>query len=96
MDPTPLVDAPDVVFGEHIEDHIRARLSRLLLAHHPAVRLVHAVATHAEVADGLTEVGRQNLLPRFAVADLVTLGEAVAVGVDPAALFGGVDRAPLA
>ena len=53
-------------------------------ADHAAVRLIDAVPAHAEVADRLAEVARQVLLPRLAVADLMALGEAVAIGVDPA------------
>src|SRR5208337_4040942 len=43
---------------------------------------------HAEVPHGFAEMGRQVLLPSLAVADLMALSEAVAVGVDTAPLAG--------
>ena len=78
-------------FGDRIERarHVRARRSdalqvRRLDRNGPSVRLKHAVSPTAEVANRLTEVRRQGLLPRFPVADLLAVGEAVAVGVDAA------------
>ena len=83
-----MVVAPDV------EDQVLGAVVGRLLADHPPIRLVGPVAAHAEVADRLPEVGRQRLLPGLAVADLMALGEAVAIGVDPAGLARVHERRP--
>lgn len=46
----------------------------------------------AVVPDRLADVGGEDFLPRLAVVDLVAVGEAVAVGVDPARLIPVVDH----
>ena len=81
--------AADVIVAPDVEDDVLGSVIGSLLPEHPAVRLVDAVAAHAEVPDRLAQVARQVLLPGLAVADLVALREAVAVGVD-AALPAGV------
>jgi len=47
----------------------------------------------AVVPDRLADVGGEDFLPRLAVVDLIAVGEAVAVGIDPARLFPVVDHA---
>src|SRR5262249_11495947 len=77
-----------------VKDKISGAVIGLFLLDHPAVCLVNTEATHAEVPDGLAEMAGEVFLPRFAVADLVAQGEAVAIRVDPARLIDiGVRRA---
>ncbi|MBM3272314.1 hypothetical protein FJY94_03530 [Candidatus Kaiserbacteria bacterium] len=63
------------------EDEPRRLHKRPLHAPHARDRLEHAVAADTEVPDRLTEVGCEIFLSRLAVAYLVALPEAVAVGV---------------
>src|SRR5207249_3561211 len=85
------VEVAIVVVVKDIEDNVLGG-PPLLDFEHAAIRLVGAVATDAVVADGLLQVRRQVLLPRLAVADLVAMGEAVAVGVDAAIAVWGIDH----
>ena len=77
-----------------VEDHVLGTVVGLFLAQHAAVSLIDSVASHAEIADGLPQVTREILLPRFRIADLVALSEAVAIGVDPAFPAGVRERCP--
>ena len=88
-------EATDVIVPPDVEDDVLGAMIGSFLPHHPAVSLVDPVPTHPEIADGFAQVARQVLLPGLAVADLVTLGEAVAVGVDPARPVPVQERRPL-
>src|ERR1700733_13069986 len=76
-------DAAGRIVAPHVEDHVLCAIGCPLHPQHPAIGLVNAVAADAKVRDWLAEMAGQVLLPRLAVADLVALGEAVAVRVDP-------------
>ena len=50
---------------------------------HTAKGLINAIAADAIVANWLLKMRRQIFLPGFSIADLIAVGEAVAVGVGP-------------
>src|SRR5687767_7422532 len=92
----PWHDRALVVVVIDVEDEKWSLHRRSLHAAQPGKGLVHAVASDAEVPDRLAEVRGKRLLPSFAVADLVALREAVAVGIHTARTAGVVDDPPLA
>ena len=73
----------EVIVVINIQDDV---LDAALLFHlqHAAISLINAVAADAVVSNGFLEMRRQILLPGLAVADLIAVGEAVAVGMDAA------------
>src|SRR5262249_44749134 len=87
-------EAPDGIVAPDVQDQILGSVVGPLLADHSAIGLVDAETAHAEVADRLTQVRRQVLLPGLTVADLVALGEAVAVSVNPAGPVHVHERSP--
>jgi hypothetical protein len=76
-------DAARRIVAPHAEDHVLRAIGRPLHPQHPAIGLVHAVTADAKVRDWLAEMAGEVLLPSLAVADLIALGEAIAVRVDP-------------
>ena len=60
------------------------------------VRLVYAITTDAEIADGFVEMGGQHFLPGLAVVYLMALREAVPVSINPAWAAGAVQHSALA
>ena len=86
--------AADVIVAPDVEDQVFGPVIGAFPRNHPAVGLVDAVAAHAEVPDRLAQVCRQIFLPGLAVADLVALREAVAIGIDAALSAGVHERSP--
>src|SRR5215510_9709007 len=74
--------ASDVVVPPDIKDHVLGAVLGPLLAQHTPIGLIHTITAHSEIADGLPEMSSQVFLPRLAIADLVTEGETVSIGVD--------------
>src|SRR5262249_62313685 len=70
-EPPPGVDTAQVVVKTvNVQYQVFRCRRRRLFTQHAAVGLVHTVAADSEVAHGFAEMGRQVLLPGFAIADL--------------------------
>ena len=61
-------DAAEVIVTPDVEEDVVAAEIANFRAHHAAIRLEGTVAAHAEVANRLTQVGGEVLLPRFVIA----------------------------
>lgn len=89
-DVSPGVEVAKMVVIVDVEDYdVGGRL--LFFFEHSQVGLIDGPSADAEVADRLLEVGCEDFLPGLAVAYLVALSKAIAVGVDSAREVGVVD-----
>ena len=89
------VKVADVIVVKYVHDNIlRATVSSFHSLRSSASR-VHAVSAASEVADWLADMGRQYLLPGFAVVNLLALCVTVAVRVDSTRTIGVVDHLPV-
>jgi hypothetical protein len=72
-----------VIVAVNVNDDVPGWSARFFTLH-PNIHLINRIPADPEIADGLTQVGREPFLPGLAVADLVAIRETVAVCIDAA------------
>jgi hypothetical protein len=95
-DPPAGEEAPTVIVVPEVKYDVPGRRGPAFHPQHSPVSLVNPVSPDPEISDRLPQMGRHYLLPGLPVTHLGAMGEAVAVGVDPARLVRKLFHAPFA